>query len=85
MVGLVAGFLASRVLLGHGLGSFLDIVVGVLGALVGGLLVKYLGVQIVVTGHPLASQILVAYIGALLLLALAHLLGLGRRRRGRAV
>jgi len=38
LVGLVAGFLASRVALGHGLGLFGDIIVGIIGAFIGGFL-----------------------------------------------
>src|SRR5207247_6764502 len=37
LVGLVAGFLASHLALGHGLGLIWDIVVGILGALFGGI------------------------------------------------
>ena len=35
LIGLVAGFLASRVMTGHGMGLLGDIVVGVVGAIVG--------------------------------------------------
>src|SRR3989442_2398664 len=38
LVGLVAGFVASRVALGHGLGLFGDIIVGIIGAFIGGVL-----------------------------------------------
>ena len=38
LVGLVAGFLASHVALGHGLGLLGDIVVGIVGAFIGGFL-----------------------------------------------
>src|SRR3989442_3869745 len=37
VVGLVAGFLASHLALGHGLGLIWDIIVGILGALFGGI------------------------------------------------
>ncbi len=40
LVGLVAGALASRVALGHGLGLLGDLVAGVLGAFIGGILAQ---------------------------------------------
>src|SRR5258708_23127533 len=38
LVGLVAGFLASHIALGHGLGLLGDIIVGIIGAFIGGFL-----------------------------------------------
>ncbi len=81
VVGLVAGFLASRAMLGHGLGVVGDIVVGILGGLIGGFLAKYFGVSVVVSGVPIVSQIIVAFFGALLLLLLLRLVGVDRGRR----
>jgi uncharacterized membrane protein YeaQ/YmgE (transglycosylase-associated protein family) len=80
-VGLVAGALASRLMLGHGLGFVTDIVVGVIGALLGGFLANYFGVQVVVPGHTIITQILIALFGALILLLLLRIVGLGSRRR----
>jgi uncharacterized membrane protein YeaQ/YmgE (transglycosylase-associated protein family) len=80
-VGLIAGALASRLMLGHGLGFATDIVVGIVGALIGGFLATYFGVQIVVPGHAIVTQILVALFGALILLLLLRLVGLGSRGR----
>jgi uncharacterized membrane protein YeaQ/YmgE (transglycosylase-associated protein family) len=80
-VGLVAGLIASRLMLGHGLGFAADIIVGILGALLGGFLAGTLGIQVVVPGHPVVTQILIALFGALILLLILRVLGLGRRRR----
>ncbi len=78
LVGLIAGFAASRVVAGHGYGLIGDIVVGVLGALLGFFLAGALG--IVMTG--LLSEIIVAFIGAVILLAVLRLVtGRGRFRR----
>ncbi len=44
LVGLVAGWLASLVVEGHGLGTLGNIIVGVIGAFVGGLIFDVLGV-----------------------------------------
>lgn len=79
LVGFVAGFLASHLALGHGLGLLGDIVVGVIGALIGGFLIA--GVfhfAIVIAGHPIISEMIMAFIGAALLLIIVRLLGGGR-------
>jgi uncharacterized membrane protein YeaQ/YmgE (transglycosylase-associated protein family) len=82
LVGLVAGFLASRVALGHGLGLFGDIIVGILGAFLGGFLVSILHVNVQVIGHPIISQMIVAFAGAVILLLVVRLFsGAGARRR----
>ena len=43
IVGLIAGFLASKVVSGHGMGVIWDIVVGILGAFVGGWIAGLMG------------------------------------------
>ena len=80
LIGLVAGFLASKAMLGHGLGLFADIAVGIIGAFAGGLLARFTGVTFNVPGHPIISEMIVAFIGAMVLLLLLRLLGAGRRR-----
>jgi uncharacterized membrane protein YeaQ/YmgE (transglycosylase-associated protein family) len=83
LVGLVAGFLASHVILGHGLGVFTDAIVGVLGAIVGGWLASYFQFRVAVAGHPLISEMIVAFFGAMIVLLVLRLLSMGARR-GRA-
>lgn len=83
VVGLIAGFLAGRTMLGHGMGMLGDIIVGILGAFIGGFLASYFGIRVTVTGLPIIGQIIVAFVGALLLLMILRLFGVGRRR-GRA-
>jgi uncharacterized membrane protein YeaQ/YmgE (transglycosylase-associated protein family) len=79
LVGLVAGFLASHVALGHGLGLFWDVVVGVIGALIGGIvLAGMLHFSIAIAGHPIISAMIMAFIGAVLLLIVFRLFA-GRR------
>ena len=78
LVGLVAGFAASHVVAGHGYGLIGDIVVGILGALLGFFIAGALG--IVMTG--LLAEIIVAFVGAVILLAALRLVtGRGRFRR----
>jgi uncharacterized membrane protein YeaQ/YmgE (transglycosylase-associated protein family) len=64
LVGLVAGFLASKVMTGRGMGLIWDIVIGVLGAFLGGWLAGALGIAV----GGLFAEIVVAFIGALILL-----------------
>ncbi len=82
LIGLVAGFLASRVALGHGLGLFGDIIVGIVGAFLGGFLASIFHVNIQVIGHPIISEMVVAFVGAAILLLVVRLFsGGGARRR----
>jgi uncharacterized membrane protein YeaQ/YmgE (transglycosylase-associated protein family) len=81
LVGLVAGFVASHLALGHGLGVIGDTVVGILGAIVGGFLAAVFHVSIVLVGHPIISAMIVAFIGAALLLLVVRMFGGGSRRR----
>jgi uncharacterized membrane protein YeaQ/YmgE (transglycosylase-associated protein family) len=81
LVGLVAGFLASHVALGHGLGVIGDTVVGILGAIIGGFLAAVFHVSIVLVGHPIISAMIVAFIGAALLLLVVRMFSGGARRR----
>lgn len=76
VVGLVAGVLASLLVGGYGLVA--DIVIGVVGAFVGGWIFAQLGVSTPFGG--LAGTIFTAFVGAVVLLVLLRVLrGLGRR------
>ncbi len=75
VVGLIAGLLASLIVRGHGLGILWDILVGILGALVGGWISsRFLHIG-TVTGINLTS-ILIATLGAVILLLIFRLLRL---------
>ena len=76
IVGLVAGVLASFVV-GGGFGLIGDIIIGIIGAFVGGWIFRQLGVTSPFGG--LAGTIFVAFIGAVVLLFLLRVLR-GRRR-----
>jgi uncharacterized membrane protein YeaQ/YmgE (transglycosylase-associated protein family) len=78
IVGLVAGILSSAVAGGIGYGLLGDIIVGIVGAFVGGWLFTQLGLASPFPG--LAGTIFVAFIGAVVLLFILHLI-----QRGRAV
>ena len=78
VIGAIAGWLASIVMRTNGRQGLLqDIVVGVIGGIIGGFLFNALGVGGRVTGFNLTS-IVVAFVGAIVLLVLVRLLT-GRR------
>jgi uncharacterized membrane protein YeaQ/YmgE (transglycosylase-associated protein family) len=81
LIGLVAGFLASKVMTGRGKGIVTDIVIGIIGALAGGLLARYLGVTTAITSRSIIVEIVIAFAGAVILLAVLRMAGVGKRRR----
>jgi uncharacterized membrane protein YeaQ/YmgE (transglycosylase-associated protein family) len=80
LIGLVAGFLASKVMTGHGKGIVADVIVGVIGALAGGFIARFLGVTTSLTSHSVIVEIVIAFAGAVILLAILRLAGVGKRR-----
>lgn len=78
IVGLIAGVLASLVMGGTGYGLVGDIIIGIVGAFVGGWLFQQLGVTSPFGG--LAGTIFVAFIGAVVLLFVLRLLRRGSKR-----
>lgn len=77
VLGLIAGFIASKIYAGSGQGVVLDIVLGVVGAVVGGFLFQTFGAA-GVTGFNLYSMV-VAVVGAVVVLWVYHAIA-GRRR-----
>lgn len=77
VLGLIAGFVGSKIVNNTGQGLLVDILLGVVGAVVGGFLFNQFG-QPGVSGVNLYS-LLVAIIGAVMVLWLYHAL-VGRRR-----
>jgi uncharacterized membrane protein YeaQ/YmgE (transglycosylase-associated protein family) len=72
ILGLIAGFIGSKVVNKRGEGLLLDIILGIVGAVVGGWLFNRFGMA-GVTGFNIYSLI-VAVIGAILILVIYHLL-----------
>ena len=70
VLGLIAGFIASKIVSGSGQGLLLDIVLGIIGAVVGGYLFATFGAT-GVTGFNLWSM-LVAILGAVVVLWVHH-------------
>ena len=70
LLGLIAGFIASKIVNKSGEGFFLDIVLGIVGAIVGGFIFSAFRAS-GVTGFNLYSMI-VAIIGAIIVLVIYH-------------
>jgi uncharacterized membrane protein YeaQ/YmgE (transglycosylase-associated protein family) len=71
LVGLIAGWLAGKVMRGSGFGVLIDIVVGIIGAVIGGWIFGRLG------GFPfggLIGSLVVAFVGAIIFLWLVRVL-----------
>ena len=75
-VGLVAGFLGSKIVNKSGEGLVMDIILGLVGSMVGGFLSSLLGIQ---SGGSIFFSIIVATIGAILVLVIYHKLIRGNR------
>jgi uncharacterized membrane protein YeaQ/YmgE (transglycosylase-associated protein family) len=75
-VGLVAGWLAGKIVRGAGFGLIGDIIVGILGALVATLLFPKLGIHL---GRGIVSEIVYSALGAVILLLVVGLLRRGGR------
>ena len=70
MIGVVAGWLAGKLTRGHGFGLVGDLVVGILGALIGGFLFRFLGI----ISFGLIGSLVSATVGAIVLLWLIRLI-----------
>jgi uncharacterized membrane protein YeaQ/YmgE (transglycosylase-associated protein family) len=70
-VGLIAGWLAGKIVRGTGFGIIGDIIVGIAGALIASLLFPRLGIHL---GTGLVSEIIYSAIGAVVLLLIVRLL-----------
>jgi uncharacterized membrane protein YeaQ/YmgE (transglycosylase-associated protein family) len=70
-VGLIAGWLAGKIVRGTGFGIIGDIIVGIAGAFISSLLFPRLGIHL---GVGLVSEIIYSAIGAVVLLLIVRLL-----------
>jgi uncharacterized membrane protein YeaQ/YmgE (transglycosylase-associated protein family) len=75
-VGLIAGWLAGKIVRGTGFGLIGDIVIGIAGALVASFLFPKLGIHL---GTGLVSEIIYSAIGAVVLLLIVRLVRTGGR------
>jgi uncharacterized membrane protein YeaQ/YmgE (transglycosylase-associated protein family) len=68
LVGLIAGWAAGKIMKGSGYGPLMDIVLGIVGAVVGGLLLGLLGIH----SEGFIGTIIVAIVGAVFLIWLSR-------------
>ena len=79
VIGLIAGWLAGLATKGSGFGLVGDVILGVVGALLGGFLASSLfGVADPISGFNLTT-IIVAFIGAVIVVVIVGALNSGRR------
>ena len=71
IIGLIAGWIAGKLMRGRGYGILADIALGLIGAVIGNWIFTRLGIE---TGGRLAF-LAMATVGAVLLVGAAHLLG----------
>lgn len=76
VVGLIAGWLAGKIVRGTGFGLIADVCIGIVGALIGSWLLPRLGIHL---GAGMVDAIITATVGAVLLLIVLRLV----RGRGR--
>ena len=70
VIGVLAGWLSSRIVMGGGLGPIWDIIVGIVGAVIAGYVLPLLGLY---TGGGLFAAIVNAVIGAVIFLVIVRL------------
>ena len=71
LVGLIAGWATGKIMKGSGYGFILDTILGIVGALIGGKIATLLGLS---ASGGLLYTILVAIVGAVILVAIVRLI-----------
>ena len=71
IVGLIAGWAAGKIMKGSGYGAIMDIVLGIVGAVVGGMIMSVLGFS---TSGGLIPTLLVAILGAVAVVGIVRML-----------
>lgn len=81
VIGFIAGIIAGKVVYGHGFGCFANIMVGLAGALIGGLILAEIGPSSAILGSDTLDDIVVSFVGSVLLLTVVRLLTPKSHRR----
>ena len=68
IIGILAGFLAGKIVRGSGMGVLIDLLVGIVGALIGGWVFSLLGLA----AYGLIGQLVMATVGAIILLIIVR-------------
>jgi uncharacterized membrane protein YeaQ/YmgE (transglycosylase-associated protein family) len=67
-IGILAGFLAGKIMRGAGYGILMDLLLGIVGSVVGGFVFSLLGLQ----AYGIVGSLVVATAGAVILVAIVH-------------
>ncbi|MGD0365963.1 MAG: GlsB/YeaQ/YmgE family stress response membrane protein [Acidobacteriaceae bacterium] len=78
IIGVIAGWLTGKLMKGSGFGFLMDMVVGIVGALIGGFISSHLGLG-GIGQHGLIMSIVIAVIGAVILTWIVRLITGGRK------
>ncbi len=70
LIGILAGFIAGKIVKGRGMGVLVDLVVGIVGSILGGWIFTLLGLA----AYVLIAQLIMAVVGAVVLLLLVRAL-----------
>lgn len=70
VIGILAGWIAGRIMKGHDMGLLMDFVVGIVGSVLGGWLFSIVGLA----AYGLIGRLIMAIIGAMILLWLVRVL-----------
>lgn len=73
IIGLIAGWLTGKLMKGSGFGFLMDMIVGLVGALIGGFISSHLGLG-GVGQHGMIMSIVIAVIGAVILTMIVRLI-----------
>jgi uncharacterized membrane protein YeaQ/YmgE (transglycosylase-associated protein family) len=68
IIGILAGFIAGKIVKGHGMGTLMDLLVGIVGSVLGGWIFTLLGLA----AYGLIGQLVTATVGAVLLLLIVR-------------
>ena len=73
IIGVIAGWLTGKLMQGSGYGFFMDMIIGLIGALIGGFVASHIGIG-GVGQHGMIISIVIATLGAVLLTVLLRLI-----------
>lgn len=73
IIGVIAGWLTGKIMKGSGFGFFMDMIVGLVGALVGGFISSHLGFG-GASQHGMIGSVIIAVIGAVILTIILRLI-----------
>jgi len=68
LIGILAGWLAGQIVKGHGMGVWVDLIVGIIGSLLGGFIFGLLGLS----ANGLVGRLVMSVVGAVILLLLVR-------------